>query len=552
MADRTTPDLAERPFLLALLGLVAAALLLRLWGIDLTAYNIDETNLSLGANQIANFKAFTLVGVETSLGFHNPPLFIYLMSPAFLATPLPHLAMVLLAMAGAGAAGLNGLTAGRLGGRWAGLVAGALTAFSPNAIDHSRRLWGHDTIIFWGALCLYGAVRGIQSRQERWLWVSVAAAACAQACHLSGALLWIVPAGALALWRPPRAARTVAFAAAVLALVYLPWFAQAVGDDFADLRALATALSGDAPSAALPDVVPPSLAWLALLADSLHDDNLSEHYGAFASGDGAGRLLVRGGAVASGILVLGAVAWLATVAWRGGGGDRRRWALVLLLTLLAPLVAFGLAPVQTVPPYQLPAFCAAAVGAALALAWLGDWVSRRRAGRVPWTPVMAMGAVVLAAALGTARHGRALEAISDPAPGDHVAATLRAKLDALTHIAADGSRVEYAIMQDGRPGPALDRWVLYLHYCVTSQATVPNNPASPRTYVILDERVRLRPEVRAFLDTRRGERFGVLRVYGLQGDTARAWRELVRRYPPPRQPDTMADGIHRARTPQRS
>jgi len=142
------PSLHPRITWAALLICVAAGFALRVTNLDLAAFHADEAQLAhratlagaLGPRTWGEyFHFFPRHGLLTSFGFHNPPLLIYLTAPFFALVRDPRFAMAGFALAGAIAIWLTALTAWRLWGARAAVVAGALVAFSPNAIGTRGR-----------------------------------------------------------------------------------------------------------------------------------------------------------------------------------------------------------------------------------------------------------------------------------------------------------------------------------------------------------------------------------------------------------------------------
>lgn len=492
-------------------ALLAAAA--RLAFLDWTAYNIDEATTSIFATQAAHLRNTPLVGLRTSFGFHNPPLFIYLLAPAFRITTDPRAAMAMLALASALAPVLAGAAAARLAPEdrrtAAGCAAAIALAFSANALDHGRRLWGHDVVILFAAACAYAAVRGAQEKDWRWLAGSCAAAAAAQACHLSGALLWILPLGAMVLFKPPGRAKALAAAAIVLAAIHAPWAVHIVREDPGQLRLLADLLRGGAASEARAAPVAPAAAWLLALSDSGHSDHLG---GAHPPGDGAASMAFAALRLATIPALLAAIAALAFGAWRGRDGDARRWSALLLASALAPLAAFGLAAMPTVPPYQLPAVVPLALG-----------IGALAAARPRW----GFAAAGIVAASGIALFAATQAAIARTSWERPGPALLSHKRQAIAWIAADGAGSRYAVNQDARA--AFDTWVLFLHFVETGESRTPDVDDAEVLFVLRDVRVRIRPEAQALLASPvPAPEFGPLRVHRLEGARAREFKRLAR------------------------
>lgn len=518
-----------------------AALVLRVHALSLTAFNIDEAILSLYANQLAHLKSFPLEGIKTSFGFSNPPLMIYLTAPFFRLTPDPRFAMFGFAMAGAAAVGLAGLAGSRLWGNWSGIATAVIVTFSPNAIEHSRRLWGHDTMLFWSALVIYAAIRGIQTERKRWLWLSLAGAAGAQACHLSGVILWIVPVGALLLFRPPHWKKSLAIGAAVLGLIYLPWLINDASEHFENLKLMVLVATGQSDVEVRPSQVPAVLSWLTIMADGQHNDLFGHAYSEFLFSRPWFAIFV---AAAQGLLTSLLLAGLASLVFvirrmRQTQPEDTYWAGLLLAQAATPVVIFTLLPVESVPPYQLPALVPVAMAAGFFLSRSGAFFAglRRRAeshdADTPRTIVLLVAACLFIASFGITYTLHSRHYLSNAGMESGVSSVLRFKMDSIMHIARVADTQTYAIMQDGRsPETGVDYWVPYIHYWVTSQDRVPTGPSAPEVFVIKDGKSILRPEVGYWLSGRSMQSFGTLGVFHFEGDDARQWRELVTKYPP--------------------
>lgn len=533
-----------------LIALMAFGFFLRAWDISLTPYNIDEGILSILATQAAFLRAeegpallgLPLVGVRTSFGFHNPPLLVWLCAIPFRISGDPRFAMVLFAMAGAGAIGLAGGAARRLWGNWAGVAAGALLAFCPNAIEHSRRLWGHDTILFWSALSLYTAVRSIQTGRKRWMWTSLGCAACAQACHLSGVFLWIVPLGAMWLFRVPHWRKTLAVAAAVLLAIYLPWLAHQATPGagsgrapFDEVALIAKVALGQTAIESRPTQIPPALTLATILVDGFHSDLFGREYGAFLFNKGWFALLY---AAAQGVLAallaagLASLLFLARRGWKSPGEAQwraSRWSVLLLAAVLTPVAAFTILPVESVPPYQLPALVPAALAVARVMA------RGRRDAPVPYSlPRLAvlLTALTCFAMFGTLYTKRSLAYIEDARFQSEVSSVLHFKMDALVYIVGEAANRPYSIAQDGRTeAVGVDYWVVYLHYYISGDRRLPVDRNAPVLYVLLDSKSTLRPEVSEFLRHKEQVNFGTIGVFRFEGLEAQAWRALVNQFP---------------------
>lgn len=527
-----------------ILGVMVVGLLLRLSQLGLTVFNLDEAALAIFATQMGHFKAFPLVGIQTSLGFHNPPLFIHLMAPFFAFTADPRWAMAALALSGTAAIGLVALTAKRLWGPRAAIAAAAIVAFSPNAVEHSRQLWGHDTMILWGALCCYATVRGIQDRRRKWLALGFCAAGAAQACHLSGVFLWLFPLNALLIFKPwqggvalpgfalaceaqaspstrgcdpaplqgagnsqPCLAWWTTFFAGLLfaILLYLPWLIHDASNGWEEAKLIASIISSNRGFTGPVTPTPPALAVTLILSDGFHSDLLYRLYAYPALWGLLPNQLIMG------LLLLWGFASVA----RHFITDV--WCSICFVMLVAPALVYLLFGAEAVSPYFLPCFVPATLLVALAL---------RRAKRTLWI------AVALIAATGLWNTLFVRYVVATATPEDGVSAVLRFKHDAVAHCLEQANGEPFTIMQDGRsPEAGGDLWLVYINHWVSGGQALARDPNVPLIFVIRDNETTMRPEVALWLDLRTPESFGNLRVHELRDADANRWRDLTRRFP---------------------
>jgi hypothetical protein len=418
-----------------------------------------------------------------------------------------------------------------------------LLAISPNAIEHCRRLWGHDTIVFWSALSLYGTVRGIQRGRKRWLWLAMACAAAAQSCHLSGVFLWVFPLGALWRFRPAHTRSTLLFGAGSLAFLYAPWLlAEVKENDLEGIRQILRVATGTTGGEVPQFPVPAIVSWLTILVDSFHNDLFGPEYGEFLF---ERRWFALAFLVAQGLgtaLVVAGQACLVHAARHEGvdeeAGARRHWALLVLLAGAGPAVAFTVLPVTAVPPYQLPAMVPLVLGAALLLSRSGSFlpglrrVARHLSGDGRLTVGLLVAVLLAMGSFGVLYTLRARAFVAAATPHHRVSTVLRFKLDAMSHILGTRAEAPFSIIQDGRRESAgVDFWVLYLHYWVGRDPNTPVNPAAPVVYVLVDSKTILVAEVSYWLSGRPYRSFGNLLVFRFSGAEAREWRRLTTQFP---------------------
>lgn len=489
---------------------LAIALVVRWWQPDIVPWRSDEAKAAAFAWRIAEGRDYPLLGLRTSWGFHNPPTMFYLFAPLFGVTRNPIFATMLVGLAGVGGAVLAGLTARRLFGARAGVVVLMIVGCCGNAIEHSRRLWGHDLMVPASALVLWLLIGGAGERPGRGrIAAACLAAALAQSLHLSGALLWLPIAWVVAWHRDGVLARWASVCAVLsVGVVYAPWLAGNAGSGWEDVGLLgATVAHGRA--VALGHPVSPAAAWAFQLGDGLNDDMLRTLRPWEVSPAGAVSSLAAnaGGVVMlAGALVFGCLAVV-------GAGRRAGACGALLLLASAPLVAFGVVFRASVPPYMLPGLVAMAVLA-------GGLFARCRA------PVERFGALAVCAAVcsGGAQGAMEIRAAvrEDPVIG---VPTVRGLHDVAVEIAASG----LVLRQGARPASVgWDDGLVTMFYSVTGRTSLPTERRPGEGMLVLvDPHQRMRPEVGVLLRRSPASAVGGYEMRRLGPGDAAAYEGLV-------------------------
>lgn len=490
----------------------AVAFVLRAHAIGLTHFNIDEATACLIANRIAHLNYFPLTGLRTSFGFHNPPLFFYVLAPFFAITRDPRLAMMAFAAAGAAVPWLLWRATRSAGGTpVAAITAAVIAAMAPNAVEHSRRLWGHDTIVFLGALSLCLAMEAYRRRSGRWLAGSFAAATAAQAMHLSGALLWLAPAVILFSLEKKEKWIAAGGGALALAVVYTPWVANEFIEGFPGLAAIRGELAGGAAARDLGLAVTPAAAWVMVLGDFWNFDLLGHARPWEVSSRAAfGGILLS---LSAGVLL---AMGLVYTSLRLRAGEDRVLAAALLLSMLAPFVVFALLFRASVPPYFLPAFPAAAVGASLAL------------GRIE-TPRLATVRTALLAVYTLSAVTMIAEVRAALARGEASRSPLREKMEIARTIRELAGEGTLHVFQNTRSTSAgVDYAYVYLFYREDLSHRFPTDPrGAGSAFVLVEDHVFLRPEPAAFLRRRESIEFPNATLYLLRANDTSAWMALL-------------------------
>ncbi len=228
-----------RKLALDLLPLLAVALALRLWQIDLTHFDLDQSTLLTFAGRFLDTGQPPLTsGLTYSSGGAIPPLITYLVALPMLFTRDPVALSGFQATLDAGGVVFMYLLGRELKGRWAGLCAGALYASSPAAIQLSRILWNPSLVPLLGVVALWALVTFHRTGNTRRLAIACVATGCATLLHITSAPLWLVVAAVAIQKRRNLAWRPLATGGLVLALIASPYLVRQVTTGWADLDAL--------------------------------------------------------------------------------------------------------------------------------------------------------------------------------------------------------------------------------------------------------------------------------------------------------------------------
>jgi len=501
-------------------AIFVVAFALRAWKPGLVHFGIDEGKAAAVAMQIAHGVRFPLTGIETSFGFHNPPLFLYLIAPFFALSRNPVVALMAFHLAGSLAVLAAWRCGSILGERRCAVAAAVIVAVCPNAVEHSRRLWGHDLIVPFSALCLWGALEAARRRDWRWLVVSFAGATAAQSVHLSGVALWVPALFAASRCCIPRAWIGIAIGFAILGLSYLPWLVNECQSGFPDSAIIGSLLSGSYRVPEIGHPVNPGAAWATVLSDFWSHD---------LAGSKRPWMLSPLAAVASffasacAMLLLGAGVFFSMrlagkkdcVAGSGVSGA----AVMLLLGIAVPLLMFAVVFRSSVPPYMLPALFPAALAAAWALS---AWRSRRAAAGCLFVYTVASLLLVL-------EVRRQIDA------GEGSNLPLGEKRDIAALITAERPPGSIAVMQNARaPGAGLDVALVYLLFergLEAADYAPPGRAAS--VFVVVEDAARIRREPAVFLAPYQMAESPHARIYRLDPPANVAWLEVLRQFPAP-------------------
>jgi hypothetical protein len=483
---------------LLLIFLLIAGLVIRCWRLDLMLFDFDEGIASIYARQFVQRLDWPDVGVKTSLGFYNPPLFIYLVSPSFLMSLSPVIACAFLQAIVCTSAAF--LTFELRRARWSAgaLVFVILFIASPGPLLLGRRLWGHSLIPACGMLVFAMLLRLVRRPRDRAASFMLLPVICAALqCHFSGILFLFSGAISVSIARIKLNYRAITAGAIAAALLYLPYLPHLVETHGMDLRIIANlVLHGSGSSK-------PLTGFYSTVILSLFDFNtntaMQSKYALFLHD----HLFFR---IARGIAAIGL--FLCITAWIFAAVRKQLDAVRILAAVffLVPLIVFSLLRVEIVPAYWLAAF----PGPWLLAGSVAEMKALRPVAAGTAIFLSAAGLLCFAQVLAVTREAR-VEYLAYPSYSD--------QRNAAFFISDVSTGLPARITQEARSSTAgIDYQLLYLLAWRDGDAsrfdTKSNVPPSWR-FVVHNRAIRNVPGLVRGLAKWRFRDFGLLRVYFL-------------------------------------
>jgi len=173
----------------ALIGIMLLAAYLRLSNLELTEFKLDEAHVCSRAAEFLASGRPPLVGIGSSVGMANPPLFIYLMAIPVSLSKNPAVIAGFIALLNVGAVlGCYLLTREYFGEKVASITT-LLFAVSPWAVFYSRKIWAQDLLPPFVALFFAAVFSTIVKRKPRQLILVFLWLVCLIQLHLSALAL---------------------------------------------------------------------------------------------------------------------------------------------------------------------------------------------------------------------------------------------------------------------------------------------------------------------------------------------------------------------------
>ncbi len=223
-----------------MLGIGVLAGWLRLRDLDLVEFKLDEATAVDLARRLLEGD-FPTVGLTSSVGADNPPLFVYLTAVPLALRDDPLAATAFVGVLGVAAVILTYIVLRPRFGAFVALGAAALLATAPWSVLYGRKLWGQSVLPVVAAALLWSMFAVLERSRSRAV-VFIPILLCLAFQLNFSALALVIPATVLLLYR----AHTVhwpafALGVGIAALLLAPWLYHEVASGFTDV---ATVLSG--------------------------------------------------------------------------------------------------------------------------------------------------------------------------------------------------------------------------------------------------------------------------------------------------------------------
>jgi 4-amino-4-deoxy-L-arabinose transferase-like glycosyltransferase len=225
-------------WLLAGAAILLLAFALRFRGLDTTGLWGDQAFTLNTAMRWVNGGPVPLAANKSSVGIMNPPMIEYLYAAALRLWGDILSVSILTLIGGLVAVAVTGLVTARIYGRRAALWTMLAFAVAPWAVFWSQLIWNQTMVPPFAALALGGLLLYlVEAPRWPWLVASFAAAAAMTQVHPGSAVQVGTIGLCLLLFRQRVVWRHVFAAAAVFALIYLPYLLYQIGTGWTDLRA---------------------------------------------------------------------------------------------------------------------------------------------------------------------------------------------------------------------------------------------------------------------------------------------------------------------------
>ena len=211
----------------ALALILAVAALLRMGWPGLTEFKQDEAHLYSLALDVAEFRAFPLRGISSSVGLPNSPISVYLFALPLFVWKSPLSATLFAGALSTASVALGYWLARRYWGARVAVMSAVLYAAAPWAVIYSRKIWAQDLLPLFTLGCVAAGLLGFVEGRRWWQAAHLLLLALVAQIHLSGLALAPLTLLLLVLFRRnvDRRGLLIGLGAAALSALPMGWYA---------------------------------------------------------------------------------------------------------------------------------------------------------------------------------------------------------------------------------------------------------------------------------------------------------------------------------------
>ncbi len=220
--------------------IVFVAGFLRLYGIDTTEFDDDQSAVFRMAHDAVSHGLLVATSNIASIHIYNPPAIIYffMLPAAFSADPLWGAAMVGVLMTLSVL--LTYIFVRRYYGRGTATISALLYAVAARPIFYSRFIWNQNLLPIFTILFLFTLFWGVVERKKGWLAPAIFLLGILIQLHATGIMMAFPLALALLLAPKTLRWRDLLFGSTALFISYVPYLLWEVSTNFIDVRTLLT------------------------------------------------------------------------------------------------------------------------------------------------------------------------------------------------------------------------------------------------------------------------------------------------------------------------
>jgi hypothetical protein len=229
---------------LILAAIIAVGAWLRFQHPELLEFKSDE---AFAANQALEFVRggkLPTSGLMSSVGVSNPPLFVWLLIPMFLATSNIAIVCGMISVLGLAAVVATWWMGRKYYGSVSGLIAAALFASGPWAVVYSRKIWAQDFVPVFATGAMWAAHSLILGKNPKAIFWLLCLPLCVIQIHFSGFALAASAVAIVVLLRPKIDWRFAVAGVAVAILLALPYMVEQQKNGWAEWKRISEEGSG--------------------------------------------------------------------------------------------------------------------------------------------------------------------------------------------------------------------------------------------------------------------------------------------------------------------